>query len=495
MRTLLLLTTIRNSIVFEAAIAAAIADFCHQQRLAYNNAVEHMLSHPAASRYDLFKELTRWKREEAESAEKDRRWKAPLSVLRPGLTRGRAATLAFLKADAAVLRECIKEVDQRERLLESAKAGKAKPPRHGNNPGRDSNPKRLFRSRKRPFTLSFDDAQAIRVVSRRVITVAGLTVRLARPLPKDVDVRALQVIERASSVRRGRNRQGHDRNYDVRLVLWVDDPLERCDFLNPVGLDIGKVILVAASDRESYGMPEDSLEGWLERREHHRERQQRCKHGSRQWVKHQKAIRACNRKTGNIKTDAERRIAVEITDRHDAVFVEKLQVKNMKGSARGTMENPGRNVAAKRGLNRTLADIRPGSLSRTLERRCEKTGTPFAAVDARHTSQRCSRCGYTDRENRKSQAEFLCLKCRYAANADYNAARNVLFRGAMIYVCCMLMIRYAEAGAKQRCGRKGVPSLADSLMLTTPDGGQPLKDRRTHQAHAEQTTVVEFSHG
>ena len=285
--------------------------------------------------------------------------------------------------------------------------------------------------------------------------------RLARPLPAGVDVRAMQVIERAFSVRRGRNRPAHDRSYDVRLVVWVDDPLARSDFLNPVGLDIGKAILVAASDGECYSMPKDALECWLERRAHHRERQQRCKHGSRQWVKRRNAIRDCNRKIGNIKTNAERHIAAAVTDRHDAVIVEKLRVSNMKRSARGTMENPGRNVTAKRGLNRTLAEIRPGALSRTLERRCEKTGTPFAAVDAHYTSQRCSECGYTDRENRKKQAEFLCLMCRHAANADHNAARNVLFRGAVIYLCCILVIRYAEAGARQHCGRTGVPSLAD----------------------------------
>ena len=140
-------------------------------------------------------------------------------------------------------------------------------------------------------------------------------------------------------------------------------------------------------------------------------------------------------------------------------------------------------------------------MSSTLERRCEKTGTPFAAVDACYTSQRCSRCGYTDRENRKSQAEFLCLMCGYAANADHNAARNILFRGTIIYLCCILITRYAEAGAQQRCGRMGVPSLADSLMLiTTPDGAgwgdsPALKDRRSHQAHAEQTTVTKIGHG
>ena len=286
--------------------------------------------------------------------------------------------------------------------------------------------------------------------------------RLARPLPAGVDVRAMQAIERASSVRRSRNRPAHDRSYDVRLALWVDDPPARSDFLNPVGLDIGKAILVAASDGECYGMPKECA-GVLAGA-------QGASPGAAEALQARfapvgpsirRSIRDCNRKMGNVKTNAERHMAVVITDRHDAVIVEKLRIRNMKRSARGTMENPGRNVAAKRGLNRTLAEIRPGSLSRTLERRCEKTGTPFAAVDAHYTSQRCSECGYTDRENRKKQAEFLCLMCRHAANADHNAARNVLFRGAVIYLCCILVIRYAEAGARQLCGRTGVPSLAD----------------------------------
>ena len=41
-------------------------------------------------------------------------------------------------------------------------------------------------------------------------------------------------------------------------------------------------------------------------------------------------------------------------------------------------------------------------------------------------SQRCSRCGYT---NRKNQAEFQCLRCNNESNADVNAAINIRQRG------------------------------------------------------------------
>ncbi len=46
-------------------------------------------------------------------------------------------------------------------------------------------------------------------------------------------------------------------------------------------------------------------------------------------------------------------------------------------------------------------------------------------VDPRNTSRTCSACGHCEKANRKSQASFLCQRCGFAANADYNAALNI----------------------------------------------------------------------
>jgi len=46
-------------------------------------------------------------------------------------------------------------------------------------------------------------------------------------------------------------------------------------------------------------------------------------------------------------------------------------------------------------------------------------------VPAAYTSQRCSDCGHTARENRESQAVFLCVACGYSEHADVNAAKNI----------------------------------------------------------------------
>lgn len=57
-------------------------------------------------------------------------------------------------------------------------------------------------------------------------------------------------------------------------------------------------------------------------------------------------------------------------------------------------------------------------------------GVKVIEEDPRHTSQRCSRCGHTERGNRPKQALFRCKVCSYEIHADFNAARNLAAKGA-----------------------------------------------------------------
>jgi IS605 OrfB family transposase len=52
-------------------------------------------------------------------------------------------------------------------------------------------------------------------------------------------------------------------------------------------------------------------------------------------------------------------------------------------------------------------------------------GVSVRLVDSRNTSRTCSACGNCEKANRKSQAEFLCQRCGFTLNADYNAAINI----------------------------------------------------------------------
>lgn len=52
-------------------------------------------------------------------------------------------------------------------------------------------------------------------------------------------------------------------------------------------------------------------------------------------------------------------------------------------------------------------------------------GVTLVQVDPRNTSRTCAECGHCSKDNRKSQAKFLCMSCGHAANADRNAAENI----------------------------------------------------------------------
>jgi IS605 OrfB family transposase len=57
--------------------------------------------------------------------------------------------------------------------------------------------------------------------------------------------------------------------------------------------------------------------------------------------------------------------------------------------------------------------------------KAQAAGIPVMTVDPRNTSRTCSACGYCEKANRKSQAEFECRHCAFSTNADWNAALNI----------------------------------------------------------------------
>jgi putative transposase len=103
----------------------------------------------------------------------------------------------------------------------------------------------------------------------------------------------------------------------------------------------------------------------------------------------------------------------------------------MTTSARGSVEAPGTNVAAKAGLNRAILDNAPGERRRQLAYKCGDFGSELVVVPAAGTSQTCSACGYRDADNRPGCGrDFACTACGRQAHADANAARVIFDRAA-----------------------------------------------------------------
>ncbi len=64
-----------------------------------------------------------------------------------------------------------------------------------------------------------------------------------------------------------------------------------------------------------------------------------------------------------------------------------------------------------------------------IEYKAQVVGIQVVRVKPDYTSQRCSKCGHISSENRKTQAQFLCVSCGFKANADYNASQNLSILG------------------------------------------------------------------
>ena len=118
-------------------------------------------------------------------------------------------------------------------------------------------------------------------------------------------------------------------------------------------------------------------------------------------------------------------VTTDITRSYGGVVVERLRTKNMTSSARGTVDEPGRNVAQKRGLNRAILNVGWQRIETMLACKAAR----FVKVDPAYTSQTCASCGTVDRRSRESQASFVCTACGHRDNADRNAAINILNRG------------------------------------------------------------------
>ncbi|MFE6756122.1 RNA-guided endonuclease InsQ/TnpB family protein [Streptomyces sp. NPDC057684] len=126
--------------------------------------------------------------------------------------------------------------------------------------------------------------------------------------------------------------------------------------------------------------------------------------------------------------DWQHKTTTGIAQQYGTVVVEALTVTSMVKSAKGTIEEPGTNVAQKSGLNRSISQEAWGRTVTMLTYKAARCGGSLVRVPAPNTSLRCSACGFLTPGSREGQATFVCKNpdCGWCGNADWNAARNIL---------------------------------------------------------------------
>ncbi|WP_329532235.1 transposase [Streptomyces sp. NBC_01450] len=188
-----------------------------------------------------------------------------------------------------------------------------------------------------------------------------------------------------------------------------------------IGIDRGVKITAALSDGRKLNCPQLTVKERAQIRKHER-RAARAPKGSALKAAAYAKVAGLKAREVNRRKDWCEKTSTMLARTYDLVRFEKLNIKNMTRSVKGTVEQPGRNVRQKAGLNRGILAQGWGLLR---QRTKHKAPGRVEDVPAPFTSLRCSACGWIEKKSRKSQADFVCVSCGFTCNADENAANNV----------------------------------------------------------------------
>lgn len=212
-----------------------------------------------------------------------------------------------------------------------------------------------------------------------------------------------------------------DKNNNLILNLTLDIPFKQDDAFvegRVLGVDLGVKYpaYVCLNDdtykREHIGT---ALE-LIKQREQFQERRRR----TQQQLKNVKGGKGRNKKLKNLErlSDCERNFAktynhaiskriVDFAKKHKCEYIhlEKL---------------------TKDGFNdRILRNWSYYELQNMIEYKADRIGIKVKYINPSYTSQKCSKCGHIDKENRQTQEKFVCTQCGFELNADHNAAINI----------------------------------------------------------------------
>jgi putative transposase len=133
------------------------------------------------------------------------------------------------------------------------------------------------------------------------------------------------------------------------------------------------------------------------------------------WLKAKAKLSQEHLRLRNRRMDLSHKLSAQYAKSHSVVVLEKLDTVRMTKTAGKT-------------LRKSILDAGWGAFARRLQYKVAEAGGRVEFVDPAYTSQDCSRCEYRSRDNRRSQAQFVCGRCGMSLHADLNAAVNIKYR-------------------------------------------------------------------
>ena len=203
----------------------------------------------------------------------------------------------------------------------------------------------------------------------------------------------------------------------IQTELEIEQPVHPSKSM--VGIDVGIAQFATLSTGGHFAAKNHfrKLENKLARAQQSLSRKQKF---SNNWHKQKARIQKIHAKIAFARRDRLHWCSHQISKNHAIIVMEDLKVSNMSKSASGDIANPGRNVKAKSGLNKSILDQGWSEFRRQLMYKQQWRGGDVLVVNPKNTSRTCpvEICGHVAKSNRLSQADFVCECCGYTNNAD-----------------------------------------------------------------------------
>ena len=228
------------------------------------------------------------------------------------------------------------------------------------------------------------------------------------------------------------SRSGSKWFVSIQTQREVEQPLPAAT--TAIGIDVGIARFATMSDG-AFIAPLRSFKKHQQRLARTQQRMSRKVKFSNNWKKAKTRVQKIHTRIANARKDFLHKTTTTVSQNHALVCIEDLQVRNMSRSSRGTIEEPGKRVKQKAGLNRAILDQGWGEFRRQLGYKVAWNGGMLIAVPPHHTNQTCPACGHVSQDNRQTQAKFLCVDCGYENHADVVGAINIAERGYRLLAC------------------------------------------------------------
>lgn len=270
-----------------------------------------------------------------------------------------------------------------------------------------------FKPKSRWVSFGFNEFSGIRLIGSKLHFAGicgGLAVHLHRPIPPGASIKS-------ATFRRGA--KGWSVSLQIELVDTAVPDADR----PIVGIDLGIHQFAALSNGKIVDNPRTGRAAARNTRLQRRALS-RCKRGSNRRKKVKATLLRSLTQVANTRKTFLHQTSAAIARDYSLIAVEDLELANMTKSAKGSIDEPGKNIRQKAGLNREMLDIAPGMFVSMLTYKAERAGGELIKVNPRGTSQRCSGCGETVPKTLAVRTHRC--GCGLVLDRDVNAARNIL---------------------------------------------------------------------